>query len=86
VDYDREAFNYAPGDVRLSFDTNLRAAMPGSGYSVAVDTGGLIILELKYGSFLPAVAAGLLSGVQFTQLAISKYVMARHAMLGHGAG
>ncbi|MDR2744167.1 MAG: polyphosphate polymerase domain-containing protein [Desulfovibrio sp.] len=83
VDYDREAFSYAPGNVRLTFDTNLRAAMPGSGYSVAVDTGGLLILELKYDSFLPAVVAGLLSGVQFTQLAISKYVMARQALLGH---
>lgn len=83
VDYDREAFSYAPGNVRLTFDTNLRAAVPGSRHSVAVDTGGLIILELKYDSFLPAVVAGLLSGVQFTQLALSKYVMARHALLGH---
>jgi hypothetical protein len=83
VDYDREAFSYVPGNVRLTFDTNLRAAIPGSGYSAAVDTGGLMILELKYDSFLPAVVAGLLSGIQFTQLAISKYVMARHALLGH---
>jgi hypothetical protein len=42
-----------------------------------------MILELKYDSFLPAVVAGLLSGIQFTQLALSKYVMARHALLGH---
>ncbi|MDR1778047.1 MAG: polyphosphate polymerase domain-containing protein [Desulfovibrio sp.] len=80
VEYDREAFSYAPGNVRITFDAGLRAAAPGSSCSVAVDTDGLIIMELKYDGFLPAVAAGLLSGMQFTQLALSKYVMARRSL------
>jgi hypothetical protein len=80
VEYDREAFSYAPGNVRITFDSNLRAAAPLAGHSTAVDTGGLVILELKYDLFLPAVVAGLLSGAQFTQLALSKYAMGRQAI------
>ena len=30
VDYDREAFSYTPGNVRVTFDNNLRAARPGA--------------------------------------------------------
>ncbi|GEM_PF-119579 len=84
VIYEREAFSYAPGNVRITFDSDLRASTPGSAVSVPICTDGLTILELKYDSFLPAVVEGLLSGTQFTQLSLSKYVMARHTLMNFG--
>ena len=84
VIYEREAFSYAPGNVRITFDSGLRASMPGSAVSIPICTDGLTILELKYDSFLPAVVEGLLSGMQFTQLSLSKYVMARHTLMNFG--
>lgn len=83
VIYEREAFSYAPGNVRVTFDSGLRAAVPGSAVSLPV-CDGLTILELKHDSFLPSVVGSLLSGLQFTQLALSKYVMARHALMDCG--
>ena len=84
ISYEREAFSYLPGNVRITFDSNLRAARPGSSVSVPICTDGLTIMELKYDGFLPAVVEGLLSGTQFTQLSLSKYVMARHALMSFG--
>ena len=84
VDYDREAFSYAPGNVRVTFDSGLRAARPGSAVLLPVQTDGLTILELKYDGFLPDAAARLCSGMEMTQLAISKYVMARFCLMEHG--
>ena len=84
VSYRREALACEAGNVRLTFDADLRAARPGSPASIPVSTDGMTILEVKYDGFLPAVVAGLLSGVQYTQLAISKYVMARLTLMQAG--
>lgn len=84
VDYDREAFSYTPGNVRVTFDNNLRAARPGAAFSLPVQTDGLVILELKCDGFLPSVVAGLFAGMEFNQLSISKYVMARFCLMEHG--
>lgn len=84
VSYMREAFSYEPGNVRITFDADLRAARPGSPVSLPVSTTGLTILELKYDNMLPAVVADMLRGTLHTQLALSKYVMARFALMQAG--
>lgn len=80
VEYDREAFTYVPGNVRVTFDTGLTASLPYSKHYLSAQPENRVILEVKYDSFLPAVVSGLLSGMQFTQLAISKYVLCREIL------
>ncbi|MBQ9452859.1 MAG: polyphosphate polymerase domain-containing protein [Desulfovibrio sp.] len=84
VSYLREAFGYDSGNVRITFDANVRAARPGALVSLPVAMDGLTILELKYDNLLPTVVADLLCGVLHTQLALSKYVMARFALMQAG--
>lgn len=58
VSYQREAFLYAPGNVRLTLDRDLRTS-PGSHGFLEVDRQlrpageGLTVLEVKYDAFLP---------------------------------
>ncbi len=82
VDYDREPFTYAPGNVRVTLDYNIRTGMRCTDFldpdvptlSVADDP---IILEVKWDAFLPDVirkAVGL-KGVRAG--AYSKYAACR---------
>jgi len=83
VNYDRHAFMYPAGDVRITFDSSITAANPMSGHSLSVTSGNQIILEVKYSRFIPAVVTALLSGFQFTQqLALSKFAMSKLALQG----
>lgn len=80
VEYEREAFTYAPGNVRVTFDSRLRAAPPYGEGSLAALPETLVIMELKYNGFLPSVISGLLSAPGMTQTAVSKYVHCREAL------
>lgn len=76
VDYRRRAFVYGPGNVRLTFDTQLAASRRlDGGRLVPLDQE--VILELKYDRLLPSVVAQLLSGVPVSHTAISKFVLAQ---------
>ena len=59
VDYTREAFIYAPGNVRITLDYNLRTALRCTDFlspdCVTVPIPDTCILEVKWDSFLPAV-------------------------------
>lgn len=81
VEYEREAFTYTPGNVRVTFDSKLQAALPYAHERLAALPDSLVIMELKYDGFLPTVISGLLSGPELTQTAISKYVACREALL-----
>lgn len=81
VDYEREPLIRPEGDVRITFDSNVRAAV-GSfdifddqlpAYSVLDD--GMIVLEVKFTELLPDLIKKLLplDGQQFS--AISKYTL-----------
>jgi hypothetical protein len=85
VDYIREAYVYAPGNVRVTFDMDL-AYRSGSTdifnprlSTIAVLSRPELIMEVKYDAFLPDVVAGLLRGVQKTRQAVSKYLLCREA-------
>ena len=80
VSYRREPFVYAPGNVRVTFDSQLRSTLwHGSFldekvYDIsALDSPGEIILEVKYDAFLPDTIACLLQTGLARQQAFSKY-------------
>ncbi len=82
VDYVREAYIYAPGNVRVTFDSDLRSGLanldlfhPAPFAPAPVD--GLAILEVKYDSFLPRPVQDLLQIEGLTRQAASKYVLCR---------
>lgn len=84
VSYVREAYTYAPGNVRVTFDSCVRSSLfhpelPGSAFpDVGVlDAPGAHILEVKYDAFLPDVIACLLQSGDLRQQAFSKYAACR---------
>lgn len=83
VDYEREAYVSQAGNVRITFDKNLRAAL--NGFDVfdstlaakAVFTEPQLILEVKYDDFIPGYVRNLLQISSHNKLAVSKYVLCR---------
>lgn len=82
VDYHREAFTYAPGNVRVTFDTDVRAGPNVSGFLLPDPLTLPIpdkpaILEVKWDAFLPDTirAAVHLDGVRAAPF--SKYAACR---------
>lgn len=86
VDYVREPFIYPIEEVRVTFDKDLRLAIRNfDGYDIfnpnlmtspAVDDN-LIILEVKFNQFLPAIIHKLIQSPGNMRSSISKYVMCR---------
>ena len=95
VDYQREAYRYKSGNVRITFDKNLQAASGSFNPSLS-DEGliyknayppGLIAMEVKFDSFLPTVVKNLIRLYTARRVAISKYVLALNsAMIGEKYG
>jgi len=87
VRYTRDAFYFAGSDFRLTFDTGLEAIGPDaqSLFSPAV-TGipvldrNSVIMEIKYGDYIPAFARKLTS-VSCKQLSVSKYALCREKFI-----
>ena len=83
VDYDREAYISALGNVRITFDMNLRTGLSSHNIfdnnipTIDVLERPVHIMEVKYDEFLPEYILKALRGVTNTRYAISKYVMCR---------
>lgn len=79
VDYDRWAFTYPVGNVRVTIDMNVRTAPFQTDafdkwlLTVPVLEPGEAVLEVKYDAFLPAPVRELLMGVTKQRCAVSKY-------------
>ena len=85
IDYIRDAYVFAPGNVRITFDRKIRASR---------DTGGFLagacaysplretdrILEVKYDELLPGFIARLLESGNMNQIAYSKYRLGREQL------
>lgn len=82
VDYTREPFVYAPGNVRVTLDYNIRTAMnpddflENSCVTVPVDEG-VVILEVKWDEFLPDIIRDSVHVKNRYVAAYSKYVAGR---------
>lgn len=82
VDYTREAFAFAPGGVRVTLDHDIRTALGCAGFldpaCVTVPVpGGPVILEVKWGSFLPSVIRDAVQLEGRRTSAFSKYAACR---------
>ena len=89
VEYDRTAFTYETGNVRITLDRNLR-------YSTNIDdffTGKKEqyrvlpeenrVIEVKYDELLPGVIARIIENGNMTQTSFSKYSLCRRMELGY---
>ena len=84
--YRREAFVYAPGDVRFTFDGPLfdfikdKSDIPPSCDSLSHSYGKppyALMLEVKFSGFLPELIKRLLNGLPLAHTEMSKYSIAR---------
>lgn len=87
IDYHRSAYIFVPGNVRITFDRNIRASsrfdrfLDGGCPWTAVDETDRI-LEVKYDEFLPGFIAQLLETGNMIQYAYSKYRLGRERLEG----
>ena len=87
VEYQRRAFLYPAGNVRITLDSAVTASLYRGSFQdsfsakVPVLDAGETILEVKYDSFLPPHLSELLSDIPRVNCAISKYAKCREIFL-----
>lgn len=82
VTYDREAFLYAPGNVRITIDRALRSALRctdflDSDISYTPVNDNMAVLEVKYDEFLPEIVKMAVQTPHTRTTAYSKYAICR---------
>lgn len=84
VSYLREPYLYAPGNVRITFDSRIRTSLyhrvfleERTADISATDQTWDMILEIKYDAFLPDIIRSLIQTDALRQQAFSKYAVAR---------
>lgn len=82
VTYDREAFLYGPGNVRVTIDRDLRSGLGSTDFldprrHHAPVSGGLAVLEVKYDAFLPELVRMAVQLPHRQAAAYSKYAVCR---------
>lgn len=81
VDYDRVPFVYPYGDVRITFDSQVRAGMLNNNLFDKelpvknVMQPGMLIMEVKFTEYLPELIRSLLPVADSAYMAYSKYTM-----------
>lgn len=81
VEYKREAYIYKAGNVRVTFDKQIRTSNNVKGFLnpalATIPAADSIILELKYDGFLPDIIRDIVQIGWRNQTEFSKYVVAR---------
>lgn len=81
VDYQREAYVYPVGNVRVTIDYDIRTSSNVhdflKSHPVPIPVPGVYILEVKYDSFLPEIIRGVVSLSSRRSTAFSKYAVTR---------
>lgn len=83
VDYTREAYIFNTGNIRITFDRNIKSGLYSTNiFDPNLPTLGLvndnpIILEIKYDNFLPDIIRDLVQTNTRRQTAVSKYAACR---------
>ena len=82
VRYDREAFLYTPGNVRITLDRNIRTGLgraeflnPETFYLCAMEHS--TVLEVKYDAFLPEIVRMAVQVPGRQAMSCSKYALCR---------
>lgn len=82
IEYTREPFVFAPGNVRVTIDSNIRTGLDSTDFlnpeCVTVPAGGApIILEVKWDEFLPDIIRDIVQLDNCRATAFSKYAACR---------
>ncbi len=82
VEYRREPYVYAPGNVRITFDSEIRTGLYHNclfteNYGTAPTECGVIIMEVKYDAFLPEIMEKAVRVPGRSSTAFSKYAACR---------
>lgn len=86
IEYERKAYVYDAGNVRITFDRNVRASKDYQGFldgnrAFYTPVNGLQdVLEVKYDEFLPGFIGRLLENGKMNQIAFSKYRLGREVL------
>lgn len=89
VDYERIPFVFDPGEVRITFDCNLReAVLTGTLFDAGLPVFHVmgadeLIMEVKYTTFLPEFIRDILTTQEAVHVAASKYVMCCDSRIYH---
>lgn len=86
VRYRRDAFVYPETDTRLTFDTHVEALPPTTAHLFDASSAGtpalppnMVVMEVKYGEYLPTFVRKLCAACCGMQLSVSKYALCREA-------
>lgn len=81
VDYQREAFVYPAGNVRITFDSDIRSSSNVQGFFspelVTTPAASATVLEVKYDGFIPEIIRQMIRLDGRFETEFSKYVVAR---------
>lgn len=82
VAYEREAYAFAPGNVRITLDSRMRSSKhPESffdpGQLLIPYAPGTVVLEVKYDAYLPDIVRDAICAPGAVRVAHSKYALAR---------
>lgn len=84
VSYLREPYIYAAGNVRITFDSDIRTSLFARQFFhsdrhdiCAADVPGVMILEIKYDDFLPEIISHMVQSGRIRVQAFSKYAICR---------
>ena len=82
VDYTREPYIYAPGNVRVTFDYNIRTGLGCTDFlnpdCITIPAGDApILLEVKWDAFLPSIIRDAVQTGNLRASAFSKYAQCR---------
>ena len=81
VEYAREAYVYAPGNVRVTLDTNIRTGLRSTDFlapdCVTIPASDAVVLEVKWDGYLPDRIRGAVQVEGRRTAAFSKYAVCR---------
>ena len=81
VEYTREAYVYAPGNVRVTLDTNIRTGLRSTDFlaldCVTIPAADAVVLEVKWDAFLPGCIRSAVQVEGRRTAAFSKYALCR---------
>lgn len=83
VEYEREAYIFKPGNVRITFDSNIRSGLYSQNFfdgnlaTIGMPKASPIILEVKFDEFLPEIIKDVIQTNDRGSSAFSKYAACR---------
>lgn len=83
VDYTREPYVYAPGNVRITFDSNIRSGLYVESFldwecpTLRADRTDIVLMEVKYDEYMPEIIRMCIQENERQAEAFSKYAVCR---------